>query len=136
MPKFTVAILVVALFAGCSSSSGHASPPTTTVACRPAHPPAYPTTDASLADADSGGTWCVAVGQTVTVTLHAPVTQAGWAPVSTSDTGVLMPVSNGVVTLVRGETATFFAVRKPGTVVLSSTRPGSKPWKATVVAHS
>jgi hypothetical protein len=49
---------------------------------------------------------------------------------------VLLPVSNGVVTLIRGATATFFAVRKPGTVVLGSTRPGSKPWQATVVAHS
>jgi hypothetical protein len=131
-----LAISVMGVFAGCGSSTSASSPPTTTTACRPAHPPEYPTTDAALDDADAGGTWCVSVGQTLTVTLHGPVAQSRWAPVTSSDPTVLMPVSNGVVTLVRGVTATFFAVRKPGTVTLSSTRPASKEWRATVVARS
>jgi len=135
--RLTLAIVVVGSLAACGSSSSVLPPTTTTTtACRPAHPPEYPTTDAALDDADSGGTWCVRVGQTLTVTLHAPGAQSRWAPVTSSDPSVLMPVSNGVVTLVRGVTATFFAVRKPGTVTLSSTRPGSKEWRATVVARS
>jgi hypothetical protein len=134
--RLALAIVVLVACAGCGSSNSASPPTTTTTACRPAHPPEYPTTDAALDDADAGGTWCVSVGQTLTVTLHAPVAQSRWAPVTSSDPTVLMPVSNGVVTLVRGVTATFFAVRKPGTVTLSSTRPASKEWRATVVARS
>jgi len=126
------AIVAVSLLAACSSSS-HTTP--TATACRPAHPPEYPTTQASLEDRDAGGTWCVRVGQTLTVTLHASSTQSRWTPISASDASVLTPISNGVVTLIRGVTATFFAVHQPGTVTITSTRPGSKPWRAIVVAR-
>lgn len=131
----TAALMVMNVLTACSSSK-HASQTAPTAACRPAHPPEYPTTSAALDDADTGGTWCVTVGQTLTVTLHARIAQTRWAPITPSDPTVLAPVSNGVVTLVRGVTATFFAVRKPGTVTITSTRPNTSGWRATVIAQA
>ncbi len=133
--KSTLAAALVAasVLSGCSSSKS-----TVTPACRPARPPEYPTTDVSLSDRDAAGTWCVTVGQTLTVTLHVPPTAFGspWRPVTPSDAQVLEPVSNGVVVLPRGVTATFFAVRKAGVVTISSTRAATRAWKATVVART
>jgi uncharacterized protein YceK len=127
-----VTLVAASVLSGCSSAK------TTTSACRPAHAPEYPTTDAALTDGDAGGTWCVTVGQIVTVTLHVPLAQSSspWQPITPSDTHVLEPVSNGVVSLVHGVTATFLAVREPGVVTIGSTRPGHPTWKATVVATS
>ena len=87
---------------------------------------------------DAGGTWCVTVGETLTVTLRVPFAEAAspWQPITPSDPTVLEPVSNGAVSLVRGITATFLAVRKPGVVTITSTRPGHPTWKATVVARN
>lgn len=125
-------MMAAAVLSGCSSAKA-----TKTRACRPAHAPEYPTTDAALSDRDTGGTWCVTVGQTITVTLHVPLTESGapWQPISPSDTHVLEPVSNGVASLPRGVTATFLAVREPGAVTITSTRPGHPTWKAIVVAR-
>ena len=133
--KSLLAVTIVAASAlcGCGSNKTTATP-----ACLPAHAPAYPTTDASLGNADNAGTWCVTVGETLVVSLSVPVAQATsrWQPATPSDTTVLEPVSNGAVSLVRGVTATFLAVRKPGVVTVTATRPGHPPWKATVVANN
>ena len=128
-----VTIVAASMLSGCHSANTAAAP-----ACRPAHAPQYPTTDAALADADAGGTWCVKVGDTVAVTLHVPFAESatGWKPITPSDTSVLKPVSNGVVSLVRGVTATFLAVSKPGVVTIASTRPNGATWNATVVARA
>ena len=127
-----VTTLAASVLCGCSSTKTTATP-----ACRPAHAPAYPTTDASLGGADNGGTWCVTVGETLVISLSVPFAEAAsrWQPAMPSDTTVLEPVSNGAVSLVRGVTATFLAVRKPGVATVTSTRPGHPPWKATVVAR-
>jgi hypothetical protein len=77
------------------------------------------------------------VGETLTVTLHVPVAESGalWQPITPSDTNILEPVSNGVVSLARGVTATFLAVRKGGVVTITSTRPSGTKWSATVAAR-
>jgi hypothetical protein len=126
-----VAVAAVTLLSGCGSSSPKVSP-----ACQPAHQPDYPATDAALSDADANGTWCVTVGQTFTITLNVPIGQGDtrWEPIAPSDPGVLEPISNGAVSLPRGVTATFFAVRKAGVVTVSSSRPDGSKWQATVVA--
>jgi len=128
-----VTIVAASVLCGCSSNTT-----TATRACLPAHAPAYPTTDASLGNADNAGTWCVTVGETLVVSLSVPVAKAasGWQPATPSDRTILEPVSNGAVSLVRGVTATFLAVRKPGVVTVTATRPGHSPWRATVVAHN
>jgi hypothetical protein len=129
-----VTIVMAAALCGCGSSKTAATGP----ACRPAHAPEYPTTDASLTDDGAGGTWCLPVGETLTVTLHVPVARsaAPWAPITPSDTTVLDPVSNGVASFPRGVTATFLAAQKPGVVTISSTRPDGATWKATVVVRA
>jgi len=134
MQKTVTAVAIAAAAAaltGCSSAK-HAATPT----CRHAHAPDYPTVDASLGDRDAGRSWCVTVGQTLTVTLHVPVAQSAspWAPITASGPAVLEPVSNGVASLPRGVTATFFAVRKPGVATITSTRSDGATWKATVVS--
>jgi hypothetical protein len=127
-----VTMVAASALCGCSSTKT-----TATRACRPAHAPTYPTTDASLGSADNGGTWCVTVGETLVVSLSVPFAEAAsrWQSATPSDTTILEPVSNGAVSLVRGVTATFLAVRKPGVVTVTATRPGHPPWKATVVAR-
>ena len=118
---------------GCSSSKTATSP-----ACEPAHAAQYPRTDAALADSDSGGTFCATVGERLSVTLHVPLGQSGprWEPITTSDPGVLEPVSNGAGTLPASATAAFFSVRKPGTVAISARRAGTPIWKVNVVARA
>jgi hypothetical protein len=132
-PLVAVALAVACVLCACSSTKS-----TTTRACQPAHASQYPTTDAALSDRDAGGTWCVSVGETLTVTLHVPIAESGalWQPITPSDTNILEPVSNGVVSLARGVTATFLAVRKAGVVTITSTGPAGTKWSATVVARS
>jgi hypothetical protein len=132
--KSLLAVTMVAAAAASSCSSGkHAAAPT----CRPAHAPEYPTTDASLTDGDAGRSWCVNVGETLTVTLHVPVAQSAspWTPITPSDSAALEPVSNGVASFPRGVTATFFAARKSGVVTITSTRSNGTAWRATVVTR-
>ena len=133
-PAAVTIVMAAAALCGCNSSKTTARAPT----CRPAHAPEYPTTDASLTDADAGGTWCLPVGETLTVTLHVPVARSAdpWAPITPSDATALEPVSNGVASFPRGVTATFLAARKPGVVTVTSTGPGGARWKATVVLRS
>jgi hypothetical protein len=88
----------------------------------------------SLAQTDSGGTFCVHVGKRVSVFLSVPIDQADsgrWAAITASDGTVLQAVPNGALTLVRGVTAGIFAAGRVGTSRLSSTRP---PCTAAVAA--
>lgn len=92
----------------------------------------------SLGPADSGGSFCLHVGQRVSVFLSVPVAQADsqrWAAISASDGTVLQAVPNGALTLVRGVTAGIFAATRAGTSRLSSTQPSGQTWQVTIVAE-
>jgi hypothetical protein len=101
----------------------------------------------SLGPTDSGGTFCLHVGERVSVFLSVPVAEADsgkWAAITPSDGTVLQAVPNGALTLVRGVTAGIFGVTRVGSSRLSSTRPpctaslpsGCPPgqgWQVTIV---
>jgi hypothetical protein len=101
----------------------------------------------SLAQTDSGRTFCVHVGQRLSVFLSVPVAQAdseAWTHISASDSAVLKGVPSGELTLARGVTAGFFVAARVGTTQLNSTHPpcnGSQPagcpgdqrWQVTIV---
>jgi hypothetical protein len=125
-----VVIAATMLVSACSSTKA------ATPDCRPAHAPQFPTTDAALDDADAGQTWCANVGETITVSLHVPPADAAtaWRPIATSNSTVLQPISNGVASLARGVTATFFEVRAPGVATVTSTRSDGAAWNAQIVA--
>jgi hypothetical protein len=131
LQRVAAALVAATVLFGCGSGGKKAI----ATSCRPARPSEYPSTDALLTDADTGGTWCVARGATLVVQLHVPPEQSDtrWSPVASSETGVLEPVSNGAVTLPRGITATFLSARSSGVVTLTSTRPDGSRWSATVV---
>ena len=82
-------VVAAGLISGCSSAKKAVPPP----ACRPAHPAQYRGTSAALGDADAGGTYCVVVGETLSVTLHVPPGDTGppWQPLTASDASVLAP---------------------------------------------
>jgi hypothetical protein len=101
----------------------------------------------SLGPTDSGESFCLHVGQRVSVFLSVPVAQADsgrWTAITPSDGTVLQAVPNGALTLVRGVTAGVFAATRVGSSRLSSTRPpctaslpsGCPPgqgWQVTIV---
>jgi hypothetical protein len=101
----------------------------------------------SLAETDSGKSFCLHVGERVSVFLSVPPDQADsgkWAAITASDTTVLQAVPNGALTLVRGVTAGIFAGERVGTSRLSSTRPpctaaepsgcpAGQGWQVTIV---
>jgi len=135
--KFLPAVAIFAaagLVSGCSSSAKKGVQPP----CKPARPPAYPSTGAALTDPDAGGVWCVSVGQTLAVTLHVPPGDTGppWQPVASADSSVLQPAAKGAGTVPRRATVTFFSVRKAGIVAISAKRGTVTLWNATVVARA
>jgi hypothetical protein len=153
------ALPALALFAcgGASGGGGGAgtspSPtpsPTTSAAACVALPGAIgPDVAGSLGPTDGGGSFCVHLGQRVSVFLSVPVAEADsgkWAAITASDGSVLQAVPNGVLTLVRGVTAGIFAAMRVGSSRLSSTRPpctAAKPsacpagqgWQVTIVVE-
>jgi hypothetical protein len=101
----------------------------------------------SLAETDSGKSFCLHVGERVSVFLSVPVAEADsgkWAAITPSDGTVLQAVPSGVLTLVRGVTAGIFAATRVGSSRLSSTRPpctaaepsgcpAGQGWQVTIV---
>ena len=124
--------LAAGLMAGCSSAKKAAAPPP----CRRAHPAQYPGTGAALGDADSGGVYCMTVGQTLSVTLHVAADDTGppWQPTVSADKTVLAPTTDPAAKVPPRATATFFSARKAGVVALTATRTGPPLFKVTVVA--
>jgi hypothetical protein len=151
------ALPVVALLAcggdsgGGAGAGGSLSPtpslstPAATCAALPAA--IGPDVAGSLGPTDSGGSFCLHVGQRVNVFLSVPVAQADsgrWTAITPSDGTVLQAVPSGVLTLVRGVTAGIFAATRVGTSRLSSTRPpctaslpsgcpAGQGWQVTIV---
>jgi hypothetical protein len=141
-----VALPALALLS-CGGSSGGGtgtgespSPsPTTSVAACVALPAAIgPDVAGSLGPTNSGGSFCLHVGQRVSVFLSVPVAQADtgkWAAITPSDGTVLQAVPNGALTLVRGVTAGIFAAERSGSSRLSATRPTGQSWQVTIVVE-
>jgi hypothetical protein len=95
-----------------------------------------PDVSGSLGPTNNGGSFCLHVGERVSVFLSVPPAQADtakWAAITASDGTVLQPVPNGALTLVRGVTAGIFAGERAGTSRLSSTRPSGQAWRVTIV---
>jgi hypothetical protein len=75
----------------------------------------------TLSSRDSGGTFCLRVGQSVLVYLNGSPTRM-WAPIH-SDSSVLRPAPNGHLMLMRGVTGAAFTATRPGTAHITSARP-------------
>jgi hypothetical protein len=127
-------VLAAGLTAGCSSAKKAAPPPP----CLPAHPGQYLGTGAALGDRDAGGTYCVTVGETLSVTLHVAAGDTGppWQPMVSADKTVLAPTRDAAAKVPARATATFFSVRKAGVVAITATRTGPPLFKVTVVAQA
>ena len=133
--RWAVAVaMAAALTAGCSSTKKAAPPPP----CKRAHPGQYQGTGAALSDADAGGTYCVTVGQTLSITLHVAPNDTGppWQPAISADKTVLTPTRDPAAAAPARATATFFVVRKAGVVAITAGRTGPPLFKVTVVAQA
>ena len=105
--------LAVIVAAGCgtaqATATGHPTPP-------------CPRANNVITQADSGKTYCVRVGDRVTVILHSSTEKNRWrAPLVSGN--VLEGVPNGAGTLVVGATGAWFKVTKAGRSVVTSVRP-------------
>ena len=144
LARLTIAAPALALVAcGGSSSSTVGSAPSpqpsiSATTCVSPPPATGPDVAGTLGDTESGGTFCLPVGEKVSVFLSVPLDQADtgrWTPIKASDTSVLQSVPSGALTLVRGVTAGIFAANHPGTCRLSSTRPTGQTWEAAIVVQ-
>jgi hypothetical protein len=139
----TIAAPALALVACGSSGStvGSAPSPQASIAaaaCVSPPPATGPDVAGTLGNTESGGTYCLSVGEKVSVFLSVPLAEADtsrWTPISASDTSVLQGVPSGALTLVRGVTAGIFAAGHAGTCRLSSTRPTGQTWEAVIVVQ-
>ncbi len=84
-------------------------------------------------DESSSGSYCLAVGQTLDVFLHAPAPAQRWTPVASSRPDLLAPQSSSALTAPVGVTPGIFRAEATGTAQLSSTRPNGPSWSVTVV---
>ena len=104
--------LAVVVTAGCGSAraaaTGHPTPP-----CLGA--------GNVITQADSGKTYCVRVGDQVTVILHSSQKDRWRAPLASGH--VLKGVPNGAGALVVGATGAWYKATRPGRSVLTSVRP-------------
>ncbi|MEV7027786.1 hypothetical protein, partial [Kitasatospora sp. NPDC093558] len=66
--------------------------------CKRLPPAVFPDTAGSL-DQNSSGTYCLEVGQQLSISLAQPTRQAMWSPIRTSDPKVLTPVNTEDVNL-------------------------------------
>lgn len=144
LSRITIAALALALGAcGGSSSSNAGSAPSpqpsiSATTCVSPPPATGPDVAGTLGDIESGGTFCLRVGEKVSIFLSVPLDQADtgrWTPIKASDTSMLQSVPSGALTLVRGVTAGIFAADHVGTSRLSSTRPSGQNWEAAIVVQ-
>ncbi len=123
------------IYSGGASASPSPSAPAACVSPPEATAPDVATT---LGPDQNHGTFCVHVGQRLSVFLSVPLAEAEtgkWASIKASDTSVLQVVPSGALTLVRGVTAGIFAAGHTGSCRLSSTRPSGQAWEATIVVQ-
>jgi hypothetical protein len=114
MHRFSVALagLTVMVSAGCgtaqATATGHTAPP-------------CPRANNVITQADSGKTYCVRVGDQVTVILHSTQKDRWKVPLASGH--VLTGAPNGMGSLVAGATGAFYKAIKPGRSVVTSVRP-------------
>ncbi len=134
-----VGTLALAGCGGTAAGGGAVSTPSApAVNCASLPPADAPDTTTTLGPDQDHKTFCLHIGDTVSVFLNVPLAEADtgkWAPITASDTSVLERVPNGALTLVRGVTAGIFKIRQAGTSRLSSSRPSGQTWEATIVVE-
>ena len=141
-------VLPLVILAACGSSGagggygggGSASSPSPSAPLACVSPPdaTAPDVATTLGLNQNHETFCVHVGQRVSVFLSVPLAEADtgrWAPIKATDTSVLQAAPSGALTLVRGVTAGIFAAGHAGTCRLSSTRPTGQTWDAAIVVQ-
>jgi len=108
-----LACLAVVVTAGCATARATA----------PNHPAQRPCPGAGnvITQADSGKTYCIRVGDQVTVILHSSQKDRWRAPLATGH--VLKGVPNGAGALVVGATGAWYKATRPGRSVMTSVRP-------------
>jgi hypothetical protein len=85
---------------------------------------------AGITQADNGRTFCIRVGETVTVLLRSDNTSLWLQPLASS--GVLEPVPGGEASLAKGVTGAWFSAVRPGRALVTSVRP---PCQVAVSGH-
>jgi hypothetical protein len=104
--------LAIVMSAGCGSAqatpAGHPTP-----ACLRANN--------GITQADSGKTYCVRVGDQVTIILHSTQKNLWLEPLASGN--VLDGVPNGAASLVEGATGAWYKATRPGRSVVTSVRP-------------
>ena len=135
-----LAACLVVVLAGCgtvtASSSGGGAHPTAsavpTTAAKPGLTPSAANAGAgarsgcprpaggTLTLASNGKTYCVRVGERFDVYLRGTVASPWLEPLASSN--VIVPVPNGMLSLVAGLTGESFAGARPGTVLITSVR--------------
>jgi hypothetical protein len=126
-----------------SSSSPSASPPVSSPSSPSPASPSPQCTSASELDAgDSGSTVCLAVGDTLRVSLDGTKSRP-WKPVSTEGGG--LEATNSGIVLLPGDASSAYKAVSAGRVRLSSQRPlcatetgqvsckGIQEWRVTVL---
>lgn len=104
--------LAVVVTAGCGTAQATATGHST---------PTCPRAGNVITQADSGKTYCVRVGDQVTVILHSTQKSLWRAPLASGH--VLKGVPNGAGALVVGATGRWFKATRTGRSVLTSVRP-------------
>ncbi len=91
---------------------------------------------AGALDESSSGAYCLAVGTTIDVYLHAEAaTRPRWPGIVSSAPDILAAQRTGVLTPPVGVTVGIFGGLRPGTASLSSVRPDGRKWSVTVVVR-
>ena len=104
--------LAVVVSAGCGTAQATAT----------GHPtPTCSRANNVITQADSGKTYCVRVGDQVTVILHSSQKDRWRVPLATGH--VLKGAPNGAGALVVGATGAWYKATRPGRSVLTSVRP-------------
>jgi hypothetical protein len=124
--SLTAIVIVVMAALASACGQGSTNPGATAAAVGPA--PACPRSGSGarhtvmLTVGDNGRSLCVRPGTGVLVILRGTLGRM-WAPVHASS-AALMARANGQLMLQAGVTGAYFVAVQPGTVVLSSARPG------------
>lgn len=103
--------------------------------CR--HPAAatLPHTTGTVTVKDAGASICLKAGAVIAALLTVPPTETAtrWGPITASPAGSVQRVPNTVMSLAMNATGGFFEAAAPGTVQLTSSRPGGATWTVTLV---
>lgn len=145
----TLSLMLTACGAG-SAPTPTPAPSSPAPGCRALPSATGPDVSGSLGEGDAGGTFCLRVGEKLTVFLRVPPDQAAtdaWRAITASDTTVLQATANGALSLAVGVTGASFVAAATGTSRLTSTRPpcpstaptacpAGQGWEATIVVRT